>query len=141
VAVHRPVLGAVAARGEDPARVEAYASRMRAALTAAGVPVHVVLSGHAHSLQLLLGSRPEPPLHAVAGSASDTGVLRRDEPARAASALAAGFGRLDVVEEGAATRLVVTLYRLLPAPLDRVSSRRLGVARYAVDRAGNAVAE
>jgi 3',5'-cyclic AMP phosphodiesterase CpdA len=141
VAAHRPIFGLAATLDEDPARVEAYARRMRAAVAGAGVPVHVFLAGHAHSLQLSLGSAPDPPLHATAGSASDTGVLRSEEPRRVAAALAPGFGRLDVVGDGVETRLVVTLYRLLPAPLDRLSSRRLAVARYAVDLAGNAVAE
>jgi hypothetical protein len=140
-AAHRPILGTAATRDEDPAQVEAYARRMREAVAGAGVPVQVFLSGHAHSLQLLLGSAPDPPLHVVAGSASDTGVLRSRDPRRAVGVLAPGFGRLDVVGEGLGTRLVVTLYRLLPAPLDRLSSRRITVARYAVDLAGNAVAE
>src|SRR5262245_10633359 len=141
VAAHRPILGLAAALDEDPVQVEAYARRMRAAVAGSGVPVHVFLAGHAHSLQLLLGAAPDPPLPARAGGASDTGVLRSVEPRRVASALALGFGRLDVVGEGSDQRLVVTLYRLLPEPLDRVSSRRLVVARYAVDLAGNAAAE
>ncbi len=141
VAAHRPIFGLAASRDEDPARVEEYARRMRAAVAGAGVPVHVLLAGHAHSLQVLLGSAPDPPLHAIAGSASDTGELRREDPRRVVGVRAPGFGRLDVVGMGIETRLVVTLYRLLPAPLDRLSSRRLAVARYAVDLAGNVVAE
>jgi hypothetical protein len=165
VAAHRPLFGLRASEHEDPAQVAEYARRLREALAGAGVQAHVFLAGHAHSLQLWLGSAPDPPLHAIAGSASDTGVLRGGDPRRLVGVLAPGFGRLDVVAqapEGAGApvelgpqraegersagprqdeRLVVTLYRLLPAPLDRLSSRRLPVARYAVDRAGNAVAE
>ncbi len=141
VAAHRPILGFGSSRVEDPARVEAYARRMRQAVAGADVSVHVFLAGHAHSLQLLLGSAPDPPLHATAGSASGLGDLHPPHPRRVVGVVAPGFGRLDVVGEGVETRLVVTLYRLLPAPLDRLSSRRLAVARYAVDLAGNAVAE
>ena len=104
-------------------------------------PALVLLAGHAHSLQLSLAAAPDPPLHATAGSASGIGDLEPPEPRRVAAALAPGFGRLDVVGEGSDERLVVTLYRLLPAPLDRASSRRLVVTRYAVDLAGNAAAE
>lgn len=158
-AAHRPIFGLGASRHEDPAQVAAYAERMRAAVAAAGVPVHVFLAGHEHSLQLLLGATPDPALHVIAGSASDTGEPRSDDPRRVAGVVAPGFARLDLVQgersEDAArrgkagplqdpestTRLVVTLYRLLPAPFDRVSSRRIAVSRYAVDLAGNAVAE
>lgn len=148
-AAHRPIFGLGTSQGEDPAQVAAYARRMREAVAAAGVPVHLFLAGHEHTLQVLLAPPPDPPLHVIAGSASDVGELGADEPRRAVAALAPGFARIDLVasqgaEAGApraAERLVVTLYRLWPAPLDRLASARIAVARYAVDLAGNAVAE
>lgn len=141
VALHRPVLGLVPSRNEDPAEVAAYARRMREALAAAGVTVHGVLAGHEHSLQVLLARPPDPPLHVIAGSASNPRWLRGDDPHRVVGVEAAGFARLDVVGEGTSGRLVVTLHRVLPPPLGRLSDRRVGVARFAVDLAGNASPE
>jgi hypothetical protein len=147
VAAHRPIFGLGHSHHEDPAQVAEYARRLRAAVAEAGAPVHLFVSGHSHSLQVLLGAPPDPPLHVIAGSASDTGDPRSEDPRRVVLVRAPGFARLDVVgspeaeSRQAPERLVVTLYRLLPAPLDRASSRRIAVARYAVDLAGNAVAE
>jgi hypothetical protein len=141
VAAHRPIFGLGASHHEDPAKVAEYARRLRAAVAEAGAPVHLFLSGHSHSLQVLLGAPPDPPLHVIAGSASDTGDPSED-PRRVVCVLAPGFARLDLLAgTEASERLVVTLYRLLPPPLDRASSRRIAVARYAVDLAGKAVAE
>lgn len=146
LALHRPLLGFEAGAHEDPDQVAEYKRRMRAAVAGAGVPVHVVLAGHSHTLQVILTPPPDPPLHAISGSSSDTGDLH-PEPQRAAGVAAPGFARLDVVGDGSAAtdprreRLVVTLYRLLPMPLDRLSSRVVAVARYAVDLAGNTVPE
>jgi 3',5'-cyclic AMP phosphodiesterase CpdA len=146
VALHRPLLGFGASRLEDPAQVEAYKRRMQAAVADAGVAVHAVLAGHSHTLQLILTPPPAPPLNVISGSSSDTGEMH-PEPLRAAGAAVPGFARLDFVAEGGAEadprreRLVVTLYRLLPAPLDRIGPHRSVLARYAVDLAGNAIPE
>ena len=146
VAVHRPLLGFEASSHEDPAQVAEYKRRMRAAVGGAGVPVQAVLAGHSHTLQVLLTPPPDPPLHVIAGSASDTGELA-PEPERAVGVVAAGFARVDLVGDDPAQadprrqRLVVTLYRLPPPPLDRLGAWRIEVARYAVDLAGNAVPE
>jgi hypothetical protein len=146
VALHRPLRGFGAGSHEDPARVADYKRRMQAAVAGAGVPVHVVLAGHSHTLQMILAPPPDPPLHVIAGSSSDTGELH-PEPGRAVGAAAPGFARLDLLGGGGAEedprreRLVLTLYRLLPSPLDRLSTQRIALARYAVDLAGNAVPE
>jgi hypothetical protein len=141
VALHRPVFGLAPSQNEDPADVAAYARRMREALAGAGVPVHLVLAGHEHSLQVLLARPPDPPLHVIAGSASNPRWLRGNDPHRVVGVEAAGFARLDAVGEGASARLVATLYRVLPPPLGRWSGRRIGVARFAVDLAGHATPE
>jgi len=146
VALHRPLLGFDASAREDPAQVAGYKRRMREAVAASGVPVHAVLGGHSHTLQLLLTPPPDPPLHVIAGSASDTGELH-PESERVAGAVAPGFARVEIVSDGGAAadprreRLVVTLYRLPPAPLDRIRGWRSALARYSVDLAGNAVPE
>ncbi len=146
VALHRPLLGFGASRQEDPAQVAEYKRRMQAAIAGAGVPIHAVLAGHSHTLQVILTPPPAPPLHLISGSSSDTGELH-PEPERTVGAAAPGFARLDVVRNGAAEadprgeRLVVTLYRLLPAPFDRISQHRSVLARYAVDLAGNVMPE
>jgi hypothetical protein len=146
VALHRPLLGFGASRLEDPAQVAEYKRRMQAAVADAGVPVHAVLAGHSHTLQLILTPPPAPPLHLISGSSSDTGELHA-EPQRAVGAAAPGFARLELVGDGhpdadpRRERLVVTLYRLLPAPFDRISQHRVVLTRYAVDLAGNAIPE
>jgi len=146
VGLHRPLLGFEASGKEDPAQVAEYKRRMQAALAGAGVPVHAVLAAHSHTLQLILLPPPAPPLHVIAGSSSDTGELH-PEPNRAVGVAAPGFARLEVVGGNGADadprreRLVLTLYRLLPAPLDRFSDQRIAVARYGVDLAGNAMPE
>jgi hypothetical protein len=146
VALHRPLLGFEAGGHEDPARVAEYKRRMQAAVAGAGVPVHVVFAGHSHTLQVILAPPPDPPLQVISGSSSDTGELH-PEPARAVGAAAPGFARLDLLGDGRADadplreRLVLTLYRLLPTPLDRISGHRIRLARYAVDLAGNAMPE
>jgi len=147
VVLHRPMFGFGANSQEDPAQVAEYKRRMQAAIAGAGVPVHAVLAGHSHTLQVILTPPPDPPLHVISGSASDSGELH-PEPRRAVGAVAPGFARLDLVGPDRADaadprreRLVVTLYRLLPAPLDSLSEHRITLARYAVDLAGNAVPE
>lgn len=142
VALHRPMLGTEAGAHEDPAQVAEYKRRMRAAIAGAGVPVHAVLAGHSHTLQLIRTPPPEPALHVIAGSASDTGELH-PEPERAAGSAVAGFARIEIVVVGdpdadpRRERLVATLYRLLPAPFDRLGNHRIRLARIAVDLAGN----
>lgn len=146
LALHRPLLGFGASANEDPAQVAEYKRRMREAVAGCGVPVHAVVGAHSHTLQLLRTPPPDPPLHVIAGSASDTGELH-PAPERVAGAAVPGFARLEIVSDGGADgdprreRLVVTLLRLLPAPLDRLGPQRIALARYAVDLAGNAIPE
>jgi len=146
VALHRPLLGFGAGAHEDPDQVAEYKRRMRAAFASAGVPVHVVLAGHSHTLQVILTPPPDPPLHVISGSSSDTGEIH-PEAQRVVGAAVPGFARLDVVGDGREAadprreRLVVTLYRLPPAPFDRIAAHRIVLARYAVDLAGNTAPE
>lgn len=146
VALHRPLLGFGAGAHEDPDQVAEYKRRMRAAFASAGVPVHVVLAGHSHTLQVILTPPPDPPLHVISGSSSDTGEIH-PEAQRVVGAAVPGFARLDVVGDGREgadprrERLVVTLYRLPPAPFDRIAAHRIVLARYAVDLAGNTAPE
>ena len=77
----------------------------------------------------------------IAGSGSDTKSLKLAHERRLFGLAANGFARVDLVGAGRSSRLVVSLYRIPPPPLDRVPGWRWRVARYAVDLAGNVVRE
>ena len=132
----RPVDGS-----EDERRERDYIRRVREAVASAGVPVQLFLAGHEHSLQVLSQDAPAPALHVIAGSGSDTKSLKLAHERRLFGLAANGFARVDLVGAGRSSRLVVSLYRIPPPPLDRVPGWRWRVARYAVDLAGNVVRE
>ncbi len=132
LAAHQPI--AVVGTSER----EAYASfraRVVAEITAAGVPVQLYLSGHEHNLQVLAMEPPAPPLHVVSGGGSGARSLHDANPRRRAGLAAAGYARIDLVGEGEAQRLVVSLMRVPAAPLHMLGPSRLA-ARFSVDRAG-----
>jgi phosphohistidine phosphatase SixA len=132
LAAHHPI--AV----EGVAERDAYAgfrATVLAAITQAGVPVQLVVSGHEHNLQALSMEPPAPPLHVVSGGGSGGRSIRDENPRRRAGFETAGFARVELVGDGAAERLVVSLMRLPPAPLRRLAPSLLA-ARFSVDRAG-----
>ncbi len=142
VAAHRPIFELRPADGGDDARRESdYIRRVRDAIASAGVPVQLFLAGHEHSLQVLRDEAPAPALHVVAGSGSDTKSLKVAHDQRLFGLAAPGFARVDLVGEGRTSRLVASLYRIPPPPLDRAPGWRWLAARFAVDLAGNAVRE
>ncbi len=142
VAAHRPIFELRPTDGGDDARRERdYIRRVRDAIASAGVPVQLFLAGHEHSLQVLRDQAPAPALHVIAGSGSDTKSLKVAHAKRLFGLAAPGFARIDLVGEGRAARLVASLYRIPPPPLDRAPGWRWLAARFAVDLAGNVVRE
>jgi len=116
----------------------AYASfraRVVAEIAAAGVPVQLYLSGHEHNLQALAMEPPAPPLHVVSGGGSGGRSIHDENPRRRAGFESAGYARIDLVGDGEAERLVVTLMRVPAAALRLLGPSRLA-ARFSVDRAG-----
>jgi hypothetical protein len=113
VAAHHPVA--------DPGAGwrSAYAERVRAALRAAGRPVHLFLAGHQHSLQALRAEGAA--LHVIAGGGGAD--LYPLAPSRGAERLfgvaAHGFARVDASPDA----LVVTLLAL-DGPFDRDAEPR-----------------
>ncbi len=135
LALHRPV---AAANGQwrDPAGAESLLSeRVRAAVSASGRTVSLVLSGHVHNLQLLV----EPPplaLHVVAGGGGGRlRPVRWPHASRRFGLAAPGFARIDLVEQAGGARLVVSLFRVTASPLFVTDGGTL-VARISVDAAG-----
>ena len=117
---------------------EAYASfraRVVAEIAAAGVPVQLYLSGHEHNLQALVMESPAPPLHVIAGGGSGARSLHDANPRRRAGFADAGYARVDLIGDGDAQRLVVTLMRVPAAALRWLGPSRRA-ARFSVDRAG-----
>jgi hypothetical protein len=103
---------------------------IRRALDEIEVPVHLHLAGHDHNLQIGAPSPGDPYLQVVAGSGGETREIRqRIEGARFA-AIEPGFARVDLVGEGDAARLVVSLVAV-PRRLAIDRTPRL-VARWSV---------
>lgn len=135
---HHPVAGE--GRGDEAEAYARYRRGVRAAIEAAGVDVQLALAGHEHSLQILLLDPPGPVLGVVAGAgAAPRGIHDRNPRRRVAVAHTPGFARVDLVGEGDAERLVVSLYAR-PGWPRRLLGATQRVALWAVDRAGRAAA-
>lgn len=104
VAAHHPIVHSGDGFAPD------YARAARAALAEAGVPVHLFLAGHAHSLQV---AAPDAgagrPLTVVAGGGYEARALESPAPDRLAARASPGFARVGVVEAPGGPRLEVTL--------------------------------
>jgi hypothetical protein len=132
LAIHRPVATRKNGLDQiDPAQTS-YARLVRDAVAAAGVPVHLVISGDEHSLQVLEMPEPFPPLHVVAGGGCCPREIDSWSPYRRFGAGALGFLRIDLVA-GSDERLVASLFALPSHPLRIFQGAGL-VARWSVDR-------
>ena len=109
---------------------------IRRALDAIDVPVHLHLAGHEHNLQIGAAAGGDPPLQAVAGSASSMRSVRNPVEASRFGLVAPGFARVDLAGDGAAARLVVTLVALPVSNLAFWSGPR-AVARWSVGLEGD----
>jgi hypothetical protein len=143
VAAHHPI--ANRDRGSEQERHARYRAAVLEAVSAAGVPVQLVLAGHEHNLQVLAMDPPAPPLHVIAGGGSGARSLYGPDPRRKAGFKRPGFARLDLVGAGPGeareTRLVASLYALPRFPQRLVSDRPRLVARWSVDRTGHVAEE
>lgn len=138
IAAHVPI--AIGKRGGLPEPGQGSFRLRQTVLDAiedAGVPVHVFLSGHHHSLQLLIGDGGfDPALHLIAGSGARWRRIEDRHPRRRFGANRLGFVRLDLYGEGDASRLVASLYRTATIPLMARGAPEL-VARHSIDRSGH----
>jgi hypothetical protein len=88
------------------------------AVRVSGVPVHAYLSGHNHSLQLLVEDKNGPPLQAIVGSGSRARPpIEFDAPSRRFGASRLGFARVDVVERDGDQRLVLSIFQTPDLPI------------------------
>jgi hypothetical protein len=92
-------------------QVRASAARLRRAVTDAGVPVQLVLSGHEHSLQVIDLEESKLGLQVIAGSGSRLRRVRGRVPDRLEAEERFGFARVDLLD-APQPRLEVTLYQL-----------------------------
>lgn len=105
VAAHHPI--ADPGDGYDAG----YARAVRRAIAAAGVPVHLFLAGHEHSLQVVAPEEGSaPPLGLVAGGGYEAKELESPAPDRLFGAATAGFARVDVHPGEEGGRLEATLW-------------------------------
>jgi predicted phosphodiesterase len=111
-----------------------YRERLARALDASRVPVHLVLAGHEHNLELVEMDAPWPPLVVIAGSGSDVKDVETIESGLRYAAKQLGFARLDLVAEGGEERLVATLFTTPEHPLLPGGPER--AAAWSVDRHG-----
>jgi hypothetical protein len=143
LAAHHPI--ADVGRESERERHARYRRVVLEAIAAADVPVHLMLSGHEHNLEVLAMDPPAPPLHVIAGSGSGTRSLHEPDPRRKVGFKLPGFARVDLVgespEDAGKARLVASLYALPGFPRRLVSDRPRVVARWSVDLAGRIAAE
>jgi hypothetical protein len=109
---------------------------IRRTLDAIDVPVHLHLSGHEHNLQVGVSQGSDPYLHVVAGSAGNDRLVRRSLEQSRFELVAPGFLRVDLVGDGDAARLVVTMIALPVSSLEIWSSPHV-VQRWSVGLAGD----
>jgi len=82
---------------------------IRRTLDAIDVPVQLHLSGHEHNLQIGAPPSGDPALVAVAGSGSSARPIRHRVEGSRFALEEPGYARVDLVGDGAAERLVVSL--------------------------------
>lgn len=98
---------------------------IRKALDSIDVPVHLHLSGHEHNLQVGVPPAGDPFLNVVAGSGGSQRVVKRSLEGSRFELVQPGFTRVDLVGDGDAARLVVTLVALPVSSLAVLSPPRV----------------
>jgi hypothetical protein len=98
------------------------------AIREAGVHVHLYLSGHHHSLQVIEGGGElGPDLHVVVGSGARLRDIVGDHPKRVFEASELGFGRVDLVAGDGGESLEVSVFQSPVIPLLRFGGpKRVG---------------
>ncbi len=82
------------------------------ALASIDVPVHLHLAGHDHNLQIGVPAPQSPYLQVVAGSGGGERAVRHPLVGGRFQLVQPGFARIDLVGDGEAARLVVSLIAL-----------------------------
>lgn len=142
IAAHSPIavgeMGNVPAQGDYSLRVQQW---VQGAIEQAGVHVHLYLSGHHHTVQLLEGGgKFGPDLHVVVGSGARYRKILAPHPQRRFQAERLGFARVDLVGDEAVGRLVVSLFLSPTIPLMRFGGPRL-VERWSIGLSGELTRE
>jgi hypothetical protein len=122
--------------GHYPLRDSHPGPWIQKALAGIDVPVHLHLAGHDHNLQVGVLAPASPYLQIVAGSGSSQRPVRHPLFGGRFALVQPGFSRVDLVGEGDAARLVVTLVAIPTASLDLSTPPRV-VARWSVGVGGD----
>lgn len=142
LAAHSPM--AIGETGNRPAREDhslEFQRWVQGVIEQAGVHVHLYLSGHHHSLQLLAGGgRLGPDMHVVVGSGARYRKILAPHPERLFQAERLGFARVDLVGNDEDSRLVVSLFLSPTLPLMRFGGPQLA-QRWSIDRSGRLTRE
>lgn len=139
LALHHPI-ATQSLDAKDASMQDAYVEKILSAISAAGVPVQLVLAGHEHNLQAIALTAPNPPLHLIAGGGANVRGARTRAENQLFFAQRLGFARIDLVETARTTRLVASLYALPAHPKLWGNAPTLAV-RYSVDLAGQIQSE
>ena len=100
------------------------------------VPVHLHLAGHEHNLQIGAPAPSSPLLQVVAGSGGGTRQIKHTLLGGRFGLTQPGFSRVDLIGDGDAARLVVSLVALPISPLQFWEAPRV-VARWSVGIGGD----
>ncbi len=114
-----------------------YTNAVYQAIADAALPVHLVVSGHHHSMQIVEGRDEAPPLHVIVGSGSRSHPIEQAHQGRRFESTALGFARVDLVVADAIVpeRLIVSLFGTADVPLVAPRSPPL-LTRWSVDAEG-----
>jgi hypothetical protein len=129
IAGHRPM--AIGKAGNAPKKLDGsldFEAWVAGAIREAGVHVHLYLSGHHHSLQVIEGGGElGPDLHVVVGSGARLRDIVEDHPKRVFEASELGFGRVDLVAGDGGESLEVSVFQSPVIPLLRFGGpKRVG---------------
>jgi hypothetical protein len=134
LAMHYPITR----REDEPEAFGSYRSLIRRAIEQSGTPVQLVLSGHAHNLQIVTLAFSHPLLQVIAGGGSSRRPLGEPPFAgRRFGVPTTGFARIDLLGDDAQQVLVISLYTMPRYPIFFWAKPRL-VSRWWVDRSGAA---
>ena len=109
---------------------------IRKTLDAIDVPVHLHISGHEHNMQVGVPPAGDPFLNIIVGSGASSRPVRRPLPGSRFELVQPGFARVDLVGDGDAARLVVTMVALPISSIEFWTPPRV-VQRWSVGLAGD----
>lgn len=110
LAAHHPIGTSRDAHYGKATGVGDYGALVRQAVRDADVPVHVMLAGHEHNLQLLRVDPPGPRLVVISGAGARPKEVKTRSRGRLFQYEGLGFARVDLVRDAFGERLAVSLY-------------------------------